>query len=140
MLNRNGRIAIAFGLAVIFAGAIWWREKAPEVAAIPTPPAATALPRLIDLGSDKCIPCKMMMPILEELGKEYRDQFIVEVIDVRREPALAEQYGVRIIPTQVFYDAEGEECFRHQGFMSKEQILAKWDELGISIKRLAQDG
>ena len=121
MMNRNGRIALVIVLIAIFAGAIWWREGGREASTPPPPPPATALPRLVDLGSDKCIPCKMMMPILAELGEKYADQFTVEVIDVRKEPSIAEEYGVKIIPTQVFYDAEGEECFRHQGFMSKEQ-------------------
>jgi len=93
----------------------------------------TALPRLLDLGSDKCIPCKMMAPILEDLEKEYAGRMIVEVIDVRANRAAASLYSVRVIPTQIFFDASGEELFRHEGFMDKAAILEKWTELGVDF-------
>jgi len=91
------------------------------------------LPRLVDLGAGKCIPCKMMAPILEELKEEYKGQFDVVFIDVWENEAAGDQYGIRMIPTQIFFDAEGKEVFRHEGFFSKEDILAKWKELGIAL-------
>ena len=90
-----------------------------------------AIPKMIDLGADKCIPCKMMAPILEELKKEYAGKFKVQFIDVWKNPQAGKEYGVQMIPTQIFYDASGKERFRHQGFFSKEDILAKWRELGV---------
>lgn len=98
-------------------------------------PQDKALPRLVDLGADKCIPCKMMAPILEELDKEYADTFEVEFIDVWKNPKASEEYGIRIIPTQIFYDAEGKELFRHEGFIGKEDILAQWREYGVTVQR-----
>ncbi|MBN1346114.1 MAG: thioredoxin family protein [Phycisphaerae bacterium] len=94
---------------------------------------AGPLPRLVDLGADKCVPCKMMAPILEELGKTHRDKFEVLFIDVWKDKQAGEKYGIRVIPTQIFYDADGKERFRHEGFFSKEDILAKWKELGVEI-------
>ena len=94
-----------------------------------------ALPRLIDLGADKCIPCKMMAPILEELKKEYAGVFSVEFIDVWKNPDAAEQYNIRVIPTQIFFDASGKELFRHEGFFSKQDILAKWEEHGVVLTK-----
>jgi thioredoxin 1 len=38
-----------------------------------------------------------------------------------------------VIPTQIFYDAAGRELFRHEGFFGKDDILAKWKELGVSL-------
>ncbi len=96
-------------------------------------PQTEALPRLVDLGSDTCIPCKMMVPVLEALKKEYAGRLSVEFYDVRKDPGLSAQYGIRVIPTQIFYDAAGKELFRHESFFSKEDILAKWDELGIKL-------
>ena len=92
-------------------------------------PSAT-LPKLVDLGSTTCIPCKKMAPILEALGEEFAGRFDVEFIDVQNDHAAARQYGVRLIPTQVFLDAAGAELARHQGFMSRQDILATWESLG----------
>ncbi len=94
---------------------------------------ATPLPRLVDLGAGKCIPCKMMAPILEELKKEYAGRLQVDFIDVWENPNAGKQYGINLIPTQIFYDASGKELFRHEGFFSKEEILAKWKELGFDF-------
>jgi thioredoxin 1 len=93
------------------------------------------LPRLVDLGAGKCIPCKMMAPILEELKIEYTDTFKVDLIDVWENPDAGKEYGIRLIPTQIFFDSSGKELFRHEGFFSKEDILAKWQEFGISINK-----
>ncbi len=81
------------------------------------------LPRLVDLGADKCIPCKMMAPVLEELKKEYKGQMEVEFIDVWKNPQKGQDYRIRSIPTQIFYDAEGKELFRHEGYFPKEDII-----------------
>jgi len=92
-----------------------------------------ALPKLIDLGADKCIPCKMMAPILDDLKETLAGQLDVEFIDVWKNKERAGEYGIQMIPTQIFYAPDGKELFRHQGFFSKEDILAKWAELGYSF-------
>jgi thioredoxin 1 len=93
-----------------------------------------ALPRLVDLGSAICIPCKMMAPILEELRKEYAGRLQVDFIDVRDFPAEARRYNIRVIPTQIFFDASGKERFRHEGFFSKQDILMTWKRLGVDLE------
>ena len=100
-----------------------------------TPPAGPGLPRLVDLGAGKCIPCKMMAPILEELKKEYAGSLEVVFIDVWQDRSAGEKYGIESIPTQIFYDASGKELFRHEGFFAKEDILATWKELGVDIRK-----
>ncbi len=92
-----------------------------------------SLPKLVDLGAGKCVPCKMMAPLLEELKVEYKDRLEVAFIDVWKKPDEAKKYGIKIIPTQIFYDVSGKELFRHEGFFSKEDILAKWKELGVEL-------
>ena len=89
------------------------------------------LPMLVDLGKGTCIPCKKMKPILDELKAEYEGRAIVEVIDLRYDRQAARKYGVRLIPTQIFYDAEGHEVYRHQGFMDKQSIKMKFAEMGV---------
>ena len=94
-----------------------------------------ARPRLLDLGATSCIPCKKMAPILEELEAEYEGRLDVEFIDVWKTPGVAKQYGVELIPTQIFFDASGKELYRHQGFLAKEDILRKWEELGVKLTK-----
>jgi len=94
---------------------------------------STSLPKLIDLGADKCIPCKMMMPILDELKEQLAGQLDVEFIDVWKNRDRAAEFAVQMIPTQIFYGPDGKELFRHQGFYAKEDILAKWRELGFDF-------
>lgn len=99
-----------------------------------TAPAPAAMPRLLELGADKCVPCKMMAPILEELRTDFKGQLQVDFIDVWKDENAGAQFGVRVIPLQIFFDAEGRELFRHEGFFAKEDILAKWKELGFEFE------
>ena len=98
------------------------------------------LPKLVDLGADKCIPCKAMAPILKDLKAEYAGRMDVDFIDVWKNPDAGKTYKIKLIPTQIFFDASGKERFRHEGFFGKEDILAKWKELGVDIKAKASAG
>ena len=102
--------------------------------------ATAKLPKLLDLGAGKCIPCKMMFPVLDELKKEYAGKLEVEFIDVWVNPDAAKPYGIEVIPTQIFYNADGKELFRHVGFFAKEDILAKWKELGVDLAGQSKSG
>ena len=102
--------------------------------ALPSPPeGARALPRLLDLGSTLCIPCKAMASILEDLKGSYREKLQVVFIDVIKDSDAMGKYDISTIPTQIFIDATGKELFRHEGFFSKEEILGKWRELGVEL-------
>jgi thioredoxin 1 len=90
----------------------------------------TGLPVLLDLGSTTCVPCKTMAPILDEMRETFAGQFDVRFVNVKEDATLAREYGVRIIPTQIYLDEQGNELFRHQGFFSREGMLAAWGELG----------
>ncbi len=100
----------------------------------PSPSKETrALPRLLDLGSTRCIPCKEMAPVLEDLKSRYRGTLQVDFIDVFENSDALARYDVSTIPTQIFFDATGKELFRHEGAFSKEEILRKWRELGMEL-------
>lgn len=101
----------------------------------PSTRASAPLPILLELGSDSCIPCKMMAPILDALKTTYAGRLRVEFVDVFKQSEVAERYGVSQIPTQIFFDASGKELYRHLGFMPKEDILAKWRTLGIDLDK-----
>lgn len=87
---------------------------------------------MLDLGATECIPCKMMAPILEELKRQYDGKADIIFIDVWKQPDEAAKYGVRIIPTQIFFDADGKEVQRHTGFLGKEQIIDILTAMGVS--------
>lgn len=103
---------------------------AEEPAALPSLPVK-GMATMIDLGADKCIPCRMMAPILSELKETYKDKAAIVFIDVWKHPGEAEKYGIRAIPTQIFFDREGKEMYRHVGFMDKESIVAMLEKLGV---------
>ena len=133
MSNRARKALVIIGLLTAIAVVIFEKHiqnkpnrEVPELEVA----GNSGLPRLVDLGALKCIPCKMMTPILEELKTEYAGRFRVDFIDVWEYPDKAKEYGIKLIPTQIFYDSSGKELFRHEGFMSKEDILAKWKEQG----------
>ena len=144
-MSPSLKIAIVAALALAVAGIFVMKQShrakesaAPAVAAVPvaapaptTPPAR--LPRLVDLGADKCIPCKMMAPILEDLKTNYAGRLQVEFIDVWKNEGAGQAYGIRMIPTQIFISSTGQELFRHEGFFSKDDILAKWKEFGVEL-------
>ncbi|MBL7075837.1 MAG: thioredoxin family protein [Kiritimatiellae bacterium] len=90
-----------------------------------------AIPRLVDLGAGKCASCKLMTPVLAALKREFADSFTTEFIDVWENPDATDKYGIRMIPTQIFFDAAGKELYRHEGFFSREDILATWKQHGI---------
>lgn len=148
------RFSLLITAATAFSGIAGAQEKEPaRCTGIPTPPpqiqaaggaagsnhsSTKRLPRIVDLGADKCVPCKMMAPILEGLKKEYGGRMDVQFIDVWKSPEAGKEYGIRVIPTQIFYGADGRESFRHEGFFGKEDILAKWKELGVDLSSKPQ--
>ena len=99
----------------------------PAGAAEPT----VTLPRLVDLGAGKCIPCKKMAPILKELTEEYKGRVVIKIIEVYQEREMTQANRIRLIPTQIFFDSKNQEVFRHEGFMDKEEIKKVFDKMGV---------
>ena len=86
---------------------------------------------MVDLGADSCIPCKMMMPILEKLEKVYRGKAAIVFIDVWKDKEPAKRFGIRAIPTQIFFDKDGKEVYRHTGFMGEADIVSQLKKMGV---------
>lgn len=78
----------------------------------------------IELGSVNCIPCKKMQPVMKSVEAKYGSQLKVIFYDVwkKDQKKYSEQYGVKLIPTQVFLDENGKEFFRHEGFYPEAEI------------------
>jgi len=133
-MGKVGKIAIVVVLAVVVVAVILMKKDGGSALSQQSGGQTPGgLPRLVDLGSTTCIPCKMMAPVLEELKKEYAGRMQVEFIDVNVTEEAAKPYKIKLIPTQVFFDASGKERWRHEGFISKQEILAKWKDLGVTL-------
>jgi len=85
----------------------------------------------IELGADRCIPCKKMQPIMKEIAASYAGQVQVVFYDVWKDAEPGRKYGIQLIPTQVFVDQKGNEIFRHVGFFPKEEIVEFFNKNGI---------
>ena len=85
----------------------------------------------LELGADRCIPCKKMQPIMKEIAAMFPDRVQVVFYDVWKDPAPAEKYKIQLIPTQVFLDQKGKEIARHVGLFPKDEILALLKKQGI---------
>lgn len=79
----------------------------------------------IELGSVRCVPCKKMEPVLDSLREAFPKDLKVIFYDVWTEAGkpYAAQYGVRVIPTQVFLDENGKEYFRHVGYFPYDEVV-----------------
>jgi len=86
---------------------------------------------MIDLGAKTCIPCKMMVPILEKIEKDYKGKAAIIFIDVWKNRDQAERFGIRAIPTQIFFDKQGKKVYRHVGFMSEKAIVNQLKKMGV---------
>lgn len=87
---------------------------------------------MVDLGAKKCIPCKMMAPILKKLTKQFEGHAAILFIDVWEDNSQARAFNIRSIPTQIFFDENGKEVYRHQGFLSEDAIINQLGKMGIA--------
>lgn len=144
-MSRAGKIAVLVFLGLGGACALALREQhddgavaeavasaGPSASAMPA--ASAAGPRLVELGSNSCRSCKAMHEELALFRAECGPSIAVEEIDVWKDEAAAERYGIRTIPTQVFLDEQGRELGRHMGFISREAIKSKFALAGVECK------
>lgn len=124
------RILIVAGVCVLAVVAIS-AGKNNESGSAAVAPVDRSLPRLLDLGSHSCTPCRMMVPELAAVSEQFTAVVEVEFIDVNENQSAAESYGIKLIPTQIIFDASGNELFRHEGYMSREDMSSKLIEFGF---------
>ena len=117
-------------VCVVAVSASAGEPKSDAIPSVPTPGLVT----MVDLGAHKCIPCKMMAPIIAELQKEYGGRASIIFIDVWEHGEQARRFGISAIPTQIFYDKEGKEVGRHVGFLDKKSIVTTFQKLGVPNK------
>jgi thioredoxin 1 len=93
--------------------------------------AGSGLPRLVDLGSESCVPCRMMQPELDLLRTTMEGSLEVVFIDVNQDRSAASSYRIRVIPTQIFFSPGGVELARHEGYIDAEGMLGIFREHGF---------
>ncbi|MDP3353540.1 MAG: thioredoxin [Flavobacteriaceae bacterium] len=86
------------------------------------------LPCIIDFYADWCGPCKMVAPILEDLGKEYQGKVNIYKVDTEAEQELAGAFGIRSIPSILFIPKDGEPQMA-QGALPKHQFEQFFSEV-----------
>jgi thioredoxin 1 len=92
---------------------------------------ARGMVTMIDLGAKKCIPCKMMAPILVKMEKQFEGKAAIVFIDVWKHNEQAKRFGIQAIPTQIFFNEDGKEVYRHVGFMDEKAIINQLKKMGI---------
>ena len=104
----------------------------PSLTSVPLEQAlSSGKPTLAEFGRGICIPCKAMKPILEELAAEYEGKLNVVIVEIDDHMDQTKQYGIMAIPTQIFFDSNGNEQIRHMGFLPKEEIITQLKKIGI---------
>ena len=126
--------AALIGLMLALAGIVWpyaFLDDARSAQAEEQVPVK-GMVTMVDLGAKRCIPCKMMAPILEKLQKTYAGRAAIVFFDVWEDSAPLKRFRVRGIPTQIFFDKNGEEVYRHVGFMSEAAIITQLKFMGVN--------
>lgn len=130
----TGAILVVLVLAIIL---MWPRFASKPSIDLPIPasvPKEVPIPGMVtmlDLGATECIPCKLMLPIMRKMEKKYEGKAAVVFIDVWKDRSAAAKFKIRVIPTQIFFNREGVEVFRHEGFLGEAAIVAQFKKLGV---------
>lgn len=128
MITKRVLFTVLFSFLFFLFSACDAVEKSETVPSIPVKGMVT----MVDLGAKECIPCKMMAPILEKLKNTYKGKAAIIFIDIRKDPERAKRFGIRVMPTQIFFNKEGKEVFRHEGFMDEAAIVSQLKKMNVS--------
>ncbi len=94
--------------------------------------AAKRMPALLEFGRGWCIPCKYVKPILADMSRAYAGKAVVTSVDMDANRKLVRDFRIRMMPTQVFLNADGKEFFRHEGTLERAQIVEIFASMGVA--------
>ena len=131
ILKTAKLILLLIPILLTFLMVISCQSSEPNLDSIPLERALSdGKPTLAEFGRGVCVPCKAMKPVLEELSVEYKGRLNVVIVEIDDHLDLTRQYGIMVIPTQIFFDSSGKEVTRHIGFWSKEEMIAQLKKMG----------
>lgn len=127
IFNRMKRIffVVASAVAIAFlAGCNGETAASPGVQLVENA-RQSGLPTVVEFGASSCTTCRNMKPILEATALQLQGRAHVVVIDLNKDYAAASQFNIRMMPTQVFFAADGRETGRHLGGMTQAEIVQR---------------
>lgn len=88
---------------------------------------------LVEIGSANCEPCTRMEGVMKEIEERYKGSVRVEFQDAHSNAGMiyVRRYGLRVVPTQLFIDRNGLELLRHEGAVTREELLALLTRAGV---------
>lgn len=135
-------LTLVAAVALIGSGALlnrWLGPTPTATAVVADAPASSPIqlaeprPTLMQFGMDSCASCRAMKPELERLRVRYPTTLHVVSVNLMEQRALAEQWQIRAMPTQILLDASGNEIARHLGFISADAIDARFVASGVPL-------
>jgi thioredoxin 1 len=124
------KLFVAFGIIMGIVGLVCTSYAAEPKINLQTL-LAKRVPILLEFGRGWCIPCKHMKPILEDMAKAYSGRALVMTVDMDVNADLVRQFGIRMMPTQVFMSPDGKEFTRNEGVLEREQIMQVFSKMGV---------
>jgi thioredoxin 1 len=83
---------------------------------------ASGLPTMADFGLGTCKACQAMEPILKQAAQDYQGRASIVFVELDKHPDLARDYRIAVMPTQIFFDADGKQVSSHMGYMDRAEI------------------
>jgi thioredoxin 1 len=127
-LGKLQKIFFAFFLALLIQGLEGKDLQAVSPKEIPIKGQVN----LVEIWSNYCLPCKMMAPVMANVEKNYKGKAAIVNLDVDKFPDQIKRFGIHVIPTQIFFDPDGKEVYRHEGFLSEKDIGAQFKKMGVN--------
>jgi len=141
-MNRTavGLIATVSLSVILMAGVAAWSLGAPPRASDPAalagqdldPAMRTGRPTVVEFGANACVSCREMKVILAQLRQAHGERYTVLEIDLLKQQDIAQRHRIQLMPTQVFFDAQGRETGRHMGKLALEDLVANLENAAAS--------
>ena len=132
-MKRSLGVSIVIQTLALIAAIGLWAGLCGAVDSYPSPqvPVEGKI-TMVDFGESGCFGCWMQAPIIEKIEKKYRDsdQVAIVFINITTHVGQVAKYQIEELPTQIFYDKDGKEVYRHKGFMFESSIVSRLTKMG----------